>query len=171
MLLYITLGLVLLFGFMVFTGAPYVPSLPRQIDRSFTDLYPLSRADVLVDIGSGDGIVLRHAAKRGARAVGYEINPVLAALSRLISFRNRQIEIRVADYRRVQFPPETTVVYTFGDGRDIARMAQKVEDEAERIGRPLAFISNGFEVPGRSALKTVGPYHLYELGTLPKSKA
>lgn len=171
MLLYIVLGLILLFGFMAFTGAPYVPSLPRQIDRAFTELYPLSQTDVLVDIGSGDGVVLRHAAKRGAWAVGYEINPILAGLSWVISLRNPRIKIQIADYRRAQFPPETTVVYTFGDGRDIARMATKVEAEAVRLGRPLAFISNGFEVPDRQAVKAVGPYYLYKLGTLPNGKA
>lgn len=170
MILYIVFGLVLFFGFMAFTGAPYVPSLPRQIDRAFKELYLLSDADTLIDIGSGDGIVLRHAVKSGARAVGYEINPLLALISRVLSFRDPNIKIVVADYRRVDFPPETTVVYAFGDGRDIARMAAKVEEQAAKLGRTLAFISNGFEVPGRRAVKSVGPYHLYQIEALPNSK-
>lgn len=163
--------IVVLFGFVVFRGAPYVPSKPRDIAKAFDELYPLSEKDVLVDIGSGDGIVLRAAARRGARAVGYELNPVLVLISRILSRGNKKIEVRVADFWRKHFPDDTTVVYTFGDSRDIRKMAALVQQEANRLGRELYFISYGFAVPGKEAVNKTGVHFLYHFDALQGEKA
>ena len=165
------LAIIFLFGFVVFRGAPYVPSRKRELADAFERLYPLDSHDTLVDIGSGDGIVLREAAKRGARAVGYELNPILVLVSRLLSRGNDRITTRLADFWTVQLPPETTVVYVFGESRDITKMAQKVENEAVRLGKTLAFISYGFAVPGRTPVKKVGAYYLYQFVALHTGEA
>ena len=70
-------AIAIIVGFSAFMGAPYLPSHRRDVARAFDELYPLSSSDVLLDIGSGDGVVLRQASKRGARAIGYEIHPLL----------------------------------------------------------------------------------------------
>jgi SAM-dependent methyltransferase len=46
------------------------------------DMAKLTPEDYLVDLGSGDGVTVILAAKRGARAHGIEYNPDLVALSR-----------------------------------------------------------------------------------------
>lgn len=157
---------VILFGFVVFRGAPYVPSRKRQLAIAFDQLYPLSNQDVLVDIGSGDGIVLREAAKRKAKAIGYELNPVLVLISRLLSRREPLVRVYLADFWFVQLPPETTVVYVFGETRDIKKMAKKVADEATRLNKTLAFISFGFAVPGQAPVKKAGACYLYKFAPL-----
>ena len=162
---------VLTFGFVVFRGAPYVPSRKRQLAIAFEDLYPLSSQDTLVDIGSGDGIVLREAAKRGARAIGYELNPVLVLISRLLSRQQPGVTTRLADFWFVSLPTETTVVYVFGESRDIAKMAKKVRDEAQHLQKVLSFISYGFIVPGLEPEKKVGPYYLYRFTPLHTDEA
>ncbi len=43
------------------------------------NLAELRSGERLVDLGSGDGRVLLSAARRGARAVGYELDPDLAS--------------------------------------------------------------------------------------------
>lgn len=169
--LWLLAALVLLFGFVVFRGAPYVPTRRRDIAMAFDELYPLSSGDLLVDIGSGDGIVLREAAQRGAQAVGYELNPLLVLISRALCRSYPGIRIYLADFWNAKLPPETTVVYTFGDSRDIAKMATKVMNEATRLGHPLLFISYGFEVPGEAAVKSAGPYHLYRFEPLQSDEA
>lgn len=163
--------LIVCFGFVVFRGAPYVPSQKRQIARAFTELYPLDEDDVLVDIGSGDGVVLREAARRGATAIGYELNPILVMISRLLSRNQPNVAIYLADFWFVDLPPATTVVYTFGESRDIEKMAQKVANEAVRMHKPIAFISYGFAVPGLTHDKKVGPYFLYEFTSLHTDRA
>lgn len=169
--LWLLLAVVVLFGFVVFRGAPYVPSRKRELIDAFDRLYPINSHDTLVDIGSGDGIVLREAAKRGARAIGYELNPILVLISRLLSRHNSRIATHLADFWSVQLPSETTVVYVFGESRDITKMAQKVEDEAIRIGKTLAFISYGFAVPGKTPAKKVGAYYLYQFVALHTGEA
>lgn len=156
-------------GFVAFTGAPYVPSKPSEVRRALTDLYPIGKKDVLVDIGSGDGIVLRIAVRLGAKcAVGYEVHPVLVVISKLLSRGEPRVVTRLANFWRTQLPDDTTVVYTFGESRDIHNMYAQVQAEATRLGRNLAFVTYGFDVPGVKAVKTVGAHHLYEVEALHK---
>src|SRR5680860_1758140 len=79
------------FGAVVFRGAPYVPSQKFYINQALRELYPISNKDLLIDIGSGDGVVLREASKLGARAIGYEINPFLVIISRLLSRKDNRV--------------------------------------------------------------------------------
>lgn len=153
-------------GFVAFTGAPYVPSKRRDIERAFTELYALGTKDVLVDIGSGDGVVLRAASSKGAHAIGYELHPFLVWISKFLSRNDDNVMIMLANFWNVEIPANTTVVYTFGDARDIQKMYDKVVREATRIDHSLQFISYGFEVPGIIAQKTVGAHHLYSVQPL-----
>ena len=167
-LLFAILAIVILVGFSAFTGAPYVPSHRRDVARAFRELYPLGANDVLVDIGSGDGVVLRQASQRGARAVGYEIHPLLVLLSRWLSRGDARVTVRFANFWRVDLPNDTTAVYVFGDNRDMSRMVRYVEAQAAKIGRPLHLISYGFQANGYKAVKSVGAHHLYILNPLHK---
>jgi SAM-dependent methyltransferase len=161
MWLWVVAGIVVLAGFVAFTGAPYVPSKRRDVAKAFDELYPLTSKDVLVDIGSGDGIVLRMASKYGAKAIGYEIHPVLVLVSRLLSRRDKNVRVRLANFWRVPLPDTVTVVYTFGDARDITAMYARVQAEATRLGREIAFMSYAFTVSDVTPAKTVGAHYLY----------
>jgi len=152
---------VLLVGFVAFTGAPYVPSRRKDVEVAFTRLYPLGKNDFLVDIGSGDGVVLRMASRYGARALGLEIHPLLVLVSKYLSRGDKNVAVRIANFWHAELPQDTTVVYTFGDSRDIGKMYAKVQREATRLGKKIAFISYAFEVPGAVLAKTVGAHHLY----------
>lgn len=164
--MWLVFAVVLLFGFVVFFGAPYVPSKKGDVKRAFTELYPLSSADTVVDIGSGDGIVLRQAAAHGARAVGYEINPILVLLSRFLARKQPHVSTHMGSFWRAELPAETTVVYVFGDSRDIKKMSKKVQDTATRLQRPLYFISYAIAVPGVAPIKQIGAHYLYEIEPL-----
>lgn len=165
-------SVIVLFGFVVFRGAPYVPSKRNVLDRTFRELYPLGEDDLLVDIGSGDGVVLRAAAARGARAVGYELNPLLVWLSRFLSRRySDSVRVKLADFWHVSVPDETTIVYTFGESRDIKKMYAKVATEATRLGRPLYFMSYGFAVPDVLAAAHNASCFLYKVEPLQVKKA
>lgn len=161
-----------LFLLTIFRGAPYVPTRSKDLKRAFGELYPLTKKDVVVDIGSGDGVVLRHAADRGARAIGYEVNPILVVIARLVCRRyGEQIEVKLADFWFAKLPPETTLVYTFGESRDINRMYQRVEHEATRLGRALYFMSYGFEVKNKQPLRSDKNFYLYKLTPLLQEEA
>ena len=53
---------------------PFVRSTPEVIDRML-ELARVKRGDLIYDIGSGDGAILIHAAKKyGVKGVGIEID-------------------------------------------------------------------------------------------------
>ena len=166
------LAVVALFLLTIFRGAPYVPTRKKDLQRAFTKLYPLTKKDFVVDIGSGDGVVLRHAAALGARAMGYELNPILVLISRLLNRRyGQQTETKLADFWYTKLPPETTLVYTFGESRDIKRMYEHVAKEATRLQKPLYFMSYGFEVKDKVVFKSDKSFYLYEIAPLLQDEA
>ncbi len=150
-------------AFTVFFGAPYVPSRRREIRQAFTNLYPLSHTDTVVDLGSGDGVVLRIAREFGAKAVGYELSPPLAWLSRALAGGDTGQAIINQSYWGADFPQHTTVVYAFSDRRDIQKIHALTQKQADRLGKPLALMTYGFEHTYKKPVKTQGAYFLYNI--------
>lgn len=167
----VALGVVAVFLVTALTGAPYVPTRRHEVEEAFTVLRPLNADDVVVDIGSGDGVVLAAVARRGAKAIGYEINPLLVGMSqwRLRKYRDTA-SVRLRNFWLTPFPTHTSVVYTFGDSRDIAKMYTKVQREATRLNRSIDLISYAFEVPGVQATRTHRAYFLYTVAALHQGK-
>ena len=75
--------LVIWLGWSQLVGAGWGPTPGESVDRML-ELAQISEGDVLYDLGCGDGrIVIRAAKKYGVRAVGFEIDPIRAWLSRV----------------------------------------------------------------------------------------
>jgi SAM-dependent methyltransferase len=64
----------------------WVPT-PHELIETMLDLASVTAADLVVDLGSGDGRNVIAAAKRGARAIGFEFNPEMVQLSKQIAER------------------------------------------------------------------------------------
>lgn len=90
---------------------PFVPSPPEVVDKMI-DLAAVKKGDVVYDMGSGDGRIVIAAAKKGARAVGFEIDGDLVKESRE-NIRKAGVqnlaEIRQQDILTVDFSPATVV--------------------------------------------------------------
>jgi SAM-dependent methyltransferase len=92
--------------------APFVPT-PHEVVERMLELAEISANDLVYDLGSGDGrIVIAAARKYGAKAVGFEIDPVLVTHSR----RNIKeaglehlAEIQEQDIRTVDLSPASVV--------------------------------------------------------------
>ena len=54
---------------------PYVPTPPELVEKML-DLAGVTAGDYLIDLGCGDGRIALAAARRGARALGVDIDPV-----------------------------------------------------------------------------------------------
>lgn len=76
---------------------PYV-STPPEVVEAMLDLGDLRDDDYLIDLGSGDGRIAIAAARRGARALGVDIDPDRIAEANLAA-RMAQVETR-ALFRR-----------------------------------------------------------------------
>jgi cyclopropane fatty-acyl-phospholipid synthase-like methyltransferase len=90
---------------------PFVPSPQEVVDRMI-ELAGVKKGDVVYDMGSGDGRIVIAAAKKGARAVGFEIDGDLVKESRE-NIRKAGVqnlaEIRQQDILTVNFSQASVV--------------------------------------------------------------
>ena len=150
---------VLLFGFVVAFGAPYVPSLGKEVRNAFKELFPISDKDTVVDLGSGDGSVLLAASKAGAHCVGVELNPALVIISRLRL--GKRAEIRLGNMWLMELPPQTTLVYAFVVSRDTKRLKKYMHAEANRLKKDITLMTFGAMLPDIKPLRIRKAHSLY----------
>ncbi len=160
--LYIVGFFVVLIGLSAFFGAPYVPSHRKDVRRMFDKLVPIGKGDVVLDIGSGDGLVLREASHRGARAVGYEIHPLFVGISKLLSLGDKRVRIRWVNAWTAPFPEDVTLVHLFAVGRDGKRVVKKLQAEAQKLGGPLKVVCYGNPLPMQTPVQAFEAYYLYQ---------
>lgn len=165
-ILYMLGFLVVSIGFVAFFGAPYVPTLKSQLPDIF-ELYPFKKEDVFVDIGSGDGVVLRAVAKKGVKAaIGYELSPWLFVVSKFLSRKEGNIKIYFGNFWKKELPRETTVVYTFLNGRYMAKLQKRLQDHVNTTDTSLYFLSYGFKMENQKLIRQQGAMWLYRFDPL-----
>jgi len=144
-------------------GAPFVPTR-RKWTQDMIKLAKVGPGDVVVDLGSGDGAVLQAALAAGAtRAVGYEINPLLVAWSRLRlrRFRKRAV-IKTGDFFGAKLPADTTVIYLFQVQKVLKKVPQFIEGQRANLKtKRLRVVCFGAEIPGRKFVRELGGMSLY----------
>ncbi len=91
---------------------PFVASTPQVIDRML-EMARVKPGDLIYDIGSGDGAIIIHAAKKyGVKGVGIEIDQELVNRARNNAFREKVehlVEFRAQDAFTVDMSPATVV--------------------------------------------------------------
>ena len=91
--------------------APFVPT-PEDVVERMLDVADVKKGDVVYDLGCGDGRLPIAAARRGARAVGIDIDPQRIAESnanaKAAGVADR-VEFRVQDAMTVDVSPATVV--------------------------------------------------------------
>ena len=142
----------------IFTGAPYLPTGADRVERML-ELAEVGPGTKLVDLGSGDGRIVRAAAKRGAEAVGYEINPILVLLSWQRA-RNEGVGARArfvrGDFRKADLS-HFDVVAIYG----VSSLMRSLEPRLEQELKPGArVVSNVFAFPHWQG-RAEGGIHLY----------
>jgi len=149
---------VLCFGLVVFFGAPYVPSFHKQAEVGL-DLLNLSSGDTLIELGSGDGRVMKLAAKKGFKVVGYELNPILVLISYFVTIRYRKnIRIIWGNYWRKDLK-QADGIFVFLIGRYMEKLNNKLEQYPYK---PIKVASFAFQIPHKKAQKTKDGVYLYK---------
>ena len=158
-ILVVSLILAVCFSFVLINGAPYLPTLNRQISVGL-ELADLQPDDLILELGCGDGRVLIAAAKKGLRGVGYELNPIMYIIAklRLVPYRG-QIKVIWGDFWRKSWP-EADAIYVFLLPRLMSKLEQNI---LSRKTAPRKVISFAFEFPGRKAISQKNGVFLYEL--------
>ena len=103
-------------------GALYVSTSRLRIE-AFLDAVPMRAGQLLVDIGCGDGRVLRKVRTRyGVRGVGYELNLLAYVKARILCFGLKDIQIKWRNFWTADLSDADVVFcYLFPDVmRDLA---------------------------------------------------
>ena len=159
MWLLLVLGIIILvFGAVLIVGPPYVPTLGKQVDTAL-DLLNLKPGQTLLELGSGDGKVMRAAAQRGLNVVGIEFNPFLVVISRIRCWRYRnQVRVIWGDLWRTRWP-QADGIFAFMIQRQMARLDQRITAWHEK---PVKLASFAFHIPERPPKSKYNGIFLYE---------
>ena len=154
----LALALVLLcFGFVLLFGAPYLPTLSKELNNAF-ELLDLRPGQTVLEPGCGDGRVLLAAARRGYSAIGYELNPILFAVSWFRARRYRkQVRVYWGNFWTRQWP-QTDAIFVFLLQKYMAKLDTKIIQSA---GKPVKLVSVAFTIPGKRPTKIKGAAALY----------
>lgn len=90
---------------------PFVPT-PQEVVDKMIELAGVKKGDVVYDLGSGDGRIVITAAKKGARAVGFDVDGDLVKESRENIRKaglEKMAEIKQQDILTVDLSPASVV--------------------------------------------------------------
>ncbi len=150
--------MVLTYGAVLMFGAPYFPTLKQPVEEGL-DLLGLKSGQVVYDLGCGDGRLLKAAAKRGLRAVGYELNPFVFLYAWFTTLRyGRQVKVRFGNFWSKDLA-KADGVFVFLITHFMDRLDTKLASEL----RPgTLVVSHAFKLPGRKVVRKKGAMLLYE---------
>jgi SAM-dependent methyltransferase len=125
--------------------AVWVPTTPSMVAKML-DMAKVTKADVVIDLGSGDGRMIIAAAKRGARARGVEFTPELVEHSRKLAR-----EAGVAD--RATFVRGDMYVADISDATVLALFLlpenlDKLKDKFLALKPGSRIVLNTYKIPG-----------------------
>lgn len=138
--------------------APYIPT-PQAIVERMLEAGHVTAADVVYDLGSGDGrVVITAAQKFGARAVGVEGMPELCrqarAHIRALGLDDR-VQIVEDNVFHVNLSPATVVTMFF-----LTSSNERLRPKLEKYLRPGArVVSNQFPIHGWKPVEVVHVKH------------
>ena len=158
LLVIILLIIGLLFGAVLLFGAPYLPTLKKQTDVAL-DLLNLKPGQTLVELGSGDGRVMRLAAQRGLKVVGYELNPLLVIVSYFVCFKYRKnVTVVWGNFWNKKLP-ECDGVFVFLLEKYMKNLDTKIIQETSKN---VKLVSYAFEIPGKKPAGQKSGMFLYD---------
>ncbi|MCX7779044.1 MAG: 50S ribosomal protein L11 methyltransferase [Patescibacteria group bacterium] len=133
--------LLLTFSLPFFGGVPYVPTPEKRV-KKMLELAQLKQGEKLVDLGSGDGRILIEAARIGAEAVGYEIDPLLVLTSKKL-IKKEGLENKIKIYRKSFWQADlkdADVVTFYGITGIMGRMEKKLLRELKPGARVCSYV-------------------------------
>ncbi len=125
---------------------PFAPTPPSAAEKAL-EMAKIREGDIFCDLGCGMGTLILEAARRGAFAVGIEINPSLAKKARRMLKKTgffASADVIIGD---LFFPPirASDVIYLFLDSeavRSIRKPLLMISRKGTRI------VSLAFNIPG-----------------------
>ncbi len=149
-------------AYSVLFGAPYVPIDHDRVD-AMLELAGVKPGEKVVDLGSGDGRIVVAAAKAGAIAEGWEINPYLWLISLWNISRagvGARARVHLGTYWSERFE-DADVVTLFLITMQMDRMERKLREELRPGSRVASYAFTFPRWPHEGKLRGV---YLYRQG-------
>ncbi len=156
------------FGFVIYLlyflvtfiiGAPFVPS-SNATAQSMAKLSEIKPGMHVYDLGSGDGRLLFLAAQKGAHAVGYELNPILAfftIIRALLTGNHKKISVYCKNFWNADIR-DADVIFVYLLPWHMERLGKKLQKEL-RSGTII--VSNSFIFPHWKIIREDRANHVY----------
>lgn len=141
------------------TGAPFVPST-NATANAMIDAVPLRKTMTVYDLGSGEGKLLALAEKKGAKAIGIEINPFLVLWSNmkaLLKGKYPRMRTLWGDLWKTNVR-NADVIYIYLLPWRMESLAKKLSKECRKGTR---VVSNSFIFPKWTCVKKDMKNHVY----------
>lgn len=150
-------------------GAPYAPTRRKSIRKVFEKI-SVGKDDVVVDLGAGDGSVVLEAARRGAKAYGYELSPIMFGIAWARSLFKPNARIVFGNFYNKDIS-DATVVFVFLMPNNMPRLKTYLAKQNMKKGRycvAYAFPFKDEQPVNVIREKRVLPMYIYDLQELTK---
>lgn len=140
MLLFLLITLVILLGFAVSgpLGAPWVPARKKDLQGIMED-FALRSGQLYIELGCGDGRLVAAAAKNGAKAIGYEINPLLFIIATIRNLRYPTAHIRFGNFWSKDLS-RADAVMVFLMPKFMDRLEKKATEELKSGSKMICYV-------------------------------
>lgn len=159
LLLIILMGI--FYAIDLFLDLPYVATQRHKIE-TIIKLANIKKGETVVDLGSGDGRLLFAAAEKGAKAVGYELNPFMIALT-LIHTKLKGLGNEVWVERKSLWRADlkvADVIFVYS----LKKHIKKFEDFVYRNARSdTRIVVNLHPFPNKKPIKSKEEIYLYKV--------
>ena len=143
------------FNYLIDFRPPDVPFVvtPPDVVAAMLDLGEVTDRDTLYDLGSGDGRIPIAAARRGAKAVGVELDPALAEQSReavrAAGLADR-VTIRRGDIFKQDLTPATVITLYLKP-----LVNKQLRPQLDKLRPGTRVVSHMFSMPGAKPAKVI----------------
>lgn len=149
-------------------GAPWAPTRTVALKKAFDDI-GVGKEDMVVDLGAGDGMVLKEASLRGARAIGYELSPIMWIVGIVRTIGNARISMRYGNFFKKTLPHDATIIFLFLMPKHMGTVGKYLAQQP--ISNKAIVLSYAFSfqtlTPSRVYReKKCAPLYLYEFSSL-----
>ncbi len=152
-------AVVFCFGVVLAVGPPYLPTFSKQVQTAL-DMLALEPGQTLLELGCGDGKVLVAAAQRGLIVTGIELNPLLALLCKLRTWRyRRQVTIVWGNYWHTKLWPAADGIFGFVLPKQMTKLDKVI---IAWQTKPVRLASFAFVIPDKKIVREMDTVFLYE---------
>lgn len=142
--------------YAIMRGAPFVPTALGNV-KKMIEIAELHAHETLMDLGSGDGRILKKAAPHVREAIGVEINPLLYFWSKMRLKKYKNVRIMRENLWKIDLS-HVDVLTIFFISHHMGALMQKIKKEMRPGSRVVSY---GFKFPDWQYIKKDGKVYLY----------